>query len=630
MAHVIIGTAGHIDHGKSSLVRVLTGMDPDRLKEEKERGMTIDLGFAFYGETAAFIDVPGHERFVKNMVAGVSTIDFVLLVIAADDGIMPQTREHLDILTLLGLKRGIIALNKIDLAEPDWLELVEEEIRTLTQGTFLKNAPLVPVSAQTGAGIDALKKTLDRFIRETQPRADRGFFWLPIDRVFTMKGFGTVVTGSVLSGSAAIGDQLSLMPQNLPVRVRGLQAHGQSVERVQIGARAALNLVGLEKTEAQRGDLLTTPDQFQPTDRLNVRLRLLPNAPRPLKNRTRVRCHIGTRELMGRVILLDTDSLAPGELAYAQLALEDRTVANRLDAFVIRSYSPLLTIGGGLVLDTRPEKSKRHDPALLEQLKSLEQENPEEVVLARMVAAGYQPMSTRELATTAGLQEAFIESLLPQLKTKNRIVQLGSDKRPLFIHASVWQRLKSEFQRLLAEYHQAEPWRPGLSKGDLVNRVKPAPDRRLAEHVLAEMMAQNSIREANGYCKLADHRITLSASEEAARQKLLSILQTEGFTTSSAEELSQRTAIPLAQTHKVLGAMLGLGDVILNDDIYFTTARVEAAKEIIRKFFVEHEEMSISECRQLLDTSRKYAFALINYFDTIGFTERSGDGRRLK
>ena len=384
MKQIVLGTAGHIDHGKTSLIKALTNIDTDRLKEEKERGITIELGFAnldFDDDIQlGIVDVPGHERFVKNMLAGVGGIDLVMLVIAADEGVMPQTREHLAICELLHVREGLVVLTKTDMVEPDWLDLVQADTAEFLQHTFLAGKPIVPVSAKTGEGLPALLDTLQATCKALTPRSTSGPARLPIDRVFTMRGFGAVITGTLFSGSLQLEDRVEVLPRRVTARIRGLQVHNQTVEQAHAGQRTAVNLQGLERAALQRGDVLVTPGRFPATYMLDTSLTLLADAPRPLKHRARVRFHIGTSEIMGRVVLLDRDEVQPGEHVLAQLRLEAPAVAAPQDRYVLRSYSPMVTIGGGTILDALPAKHKRHRPQVLDQLATLRDGTATEVL----------------------------------------------------------------------------------------------------------------------------------------------------------------------------------------------------------------------------------------------------------
>ena len=394
MKQVVMGTAGHIDHGKTQLIKTLTGIDTDRLKEEKERGITIDLGFAHLtyedGTEVGVIDVPGHERFVRNMLAGVGGIDLVMLVIAADEGVMPQTREHLAICQMLQVKEGLVALTKADLVDEDWLELVSEDTREFLKGTFLEGKPIVPVSAKTGQGLDELKRVLQGLVARVPPKQLQGKFRLPVDRVFTIRGFGTVVTGTLFSGTIRVEDRIEIYPKGIEAKIRGVQVHNASVPEAVAGQRTAINLQGIDKVEVERGDVLGHAGEFAPTFMLDAVLQHLSDAPRPLRHRARVRLHVGTSEIMGRVILLDRDELAPGEEAYVQLRLEEPAIVLPRDRFVIRSYSPVQTIGGGMVLDAQPAKHRRGDAGLAAHFQLLAEGNPEESFRAPP-EAGHSP-----------------------------------------------------------------------------------------------------------------------------------------------------------------------------------------------------------------------------------------------
>ena len=396
--HVVIGTAGHIDHGKSLLTKVLTGTDPDRLKEEKERGMTTDLGFAFFGDNVTIIDVPGHEKFVRHMLAGASTIDLVLLVIAADDGIMPQTIEHFEITKLLGIKKGIIVITKKDLVDNEWLKLIEVDIKKMIQGSFLEKAPMISVSSITGEGIPELKKLINELIKNIEPKPDRGIFRMPIDRCFTMKGFGTVVAGTILSGSVKLGERIELLPQNKIARLRGIQIHNQSVNSATIGTRAALNLIGVEKEEIIRGNVLATVGYYHPTSLINASLYRLKDTPEPLKNMTRIRLHLGTAEIMSRILLLDKKELLTGEAGLVQLRLETPTVCDWNDHYVVRSYTPPRTIGGGIVLEAHPTKARRFDVELNERLTAIRQGDPENIIEQHLLKSGFLAKTIEVLA----------------------------------------------------------------------------------------------------------------------------------------------------------------------------------------------------------------------------------------
>src|ERR671924_2225226 len=425
MKQVVMGTAGHIDHGKTQLIKALTGVDTDRLKEEKERGITIDLGFAHFtchdGTEVGVIDVPGHERFVRNMLAGVGGIDLVLLVVAADEGVMPQTREHLAICQLLRVKDGLVALTKADLVDEDWIELVSEDTREFLKGTFLEGKPIVPVAAKTGQGVDELKHALQALVARVPPKHLEGKFRLPVDRVFTIRGFGTVVTGTLFSGMIRVEDRVEIYPKGIGAKVRGLQVHNASVSEAVAGQRTAINLQGIDKVELERGDVLGHPGEFAPTFMLDAMLQHLSDAPRPLRHRARVRLHLGTSEIMGRVILLDRDILAPGEEAYVQIRLEEPAIALPRDRFVIRSYSPVQTIGGGMLLDAQAAKHRRGDASLAAHFRLLAEGSPEEIFAHHLKQATYQGLRLADFLPRTELSAPRLRQIAATLQQAGRI-----------------------------------------------------------------------------------------------------------------------------------------------------------------------------------------------------------------
>jgi len=628
--HVIIGTAGHIDHGKTELVKALTGMDPDRLKEEKERGLTIDLGFAFLGDGAAIIDVPGHERFIKNMVAGVTTIDFVLFVVAADDGVMPQTREHLDILQLLGLQKGIIALTKIDLVDPEWLELVVEDIQELVKGTFLENAPIVKVSSVTGQGIPELKALLEEYIQKARARRDRGYFWMPVDRSFVVKGFGTVVTGSVLSGQLKVGDSVEILPQQRVVKVRGLQTHGHPVSDVRLGDRAAINLAGISKEEIRRGDVLATPGRGFPTVRLDARLHLLKTAD-TLPHNTRVRLHVGTSEIMARIRLLDCEELLPGESALVQLHLEKRTVANRGDHFVIRRYSPPLTIGGGVILDNRPPKRhRRFDPAVIERLEALEKEDPKWVILGELTGVFPPFRNVPDIARSTGLSEEIVSETLKTLQSEGKVTLFGKGKSSWAIASPELEAFEERVCQVLADFHKAYPLRPGIEKAELRSRVARWMDVQLFDRTLGDLAQKEKVVEEGGMVRLKDFRIQLDEELKGHYERIRNTLYECAYSTPNAAELSQKLSISPEVVENLLLLLRDRGEVlILQGELLFDQRRVRELRDKLVNYLREHGEITVAQFKDIIQSSRKYAVPLLEYFDSIGLTMRLEDKRVL-
>ena len=635
MAHTVIGTAGHIDHGKTLLVKALTGTDTDRAPEERARGITIELGFAFLGDQATLIDVPGHERFVKTMVAGVSTIDLALLVIAADDGIMPQSREHLDVLALMGVKRGVVVLNKIDLVKEEgeeWLELLEEEIGELTQGTFLEGAEIFRVSASSGEGIEALKGRLPEMIAETAEKRVEGPLRLPVDRSFLVKGFGLVSTGTVLGGELREGDGVEIQPAGRMARVRSLQKHGQQEKVVRAGERAAVNLAGVEHGEVERGDLLASPGYFRPTQMLDVRLRLLISASRALGQRTRVRLHLGTREILARVLLLDRELLEPGEEALAQLRLESPLVAVWGDRFAIRRYSPALTIGGGVVLDPHPAKHRRSDRGVLDYLTELEGEEVEAVVSARLRQVKDRLKPGWELAGEMGLGLERVDLLLRGLKETGEVELVSADNQDCALHREVKGVLETQIEAALETFHEENPLKPGLRREELRNLSMRYAQPELFDYLLACLEEAGRIGMAGSVVSAGTHRIRFSEEEEKLKERIENLVKSREFAAiPDAEGLAQQLQVERGRMDGVLGALQSLGTVVVLEGGLLIHAEVfEEVRRELRDYLEKEVEITVSRFRDLIDSNRKYALAILGFFDGEGFTERRGDVRVLR
>ena len=627
MAFKIIGTAGHIDHGKSSLIKALTGTDPDRLAEEQQRGMTIDLGFAFLDKEIAFIDVPGHEKFIKNMVAGASTVDAALMVIAADDGVMPQTREHLDILNILQIKHGIIALTKIDMVEEEWLDIVEEDIRELVQNSFLRDAAIMRVSSSTGEGIGPLRDALVELVQQTPSRRNRGLCWMPVDRSFTVKGHGTVVTGSILSGSIKNGDTMELLPAQKPLRIRGIQTHGKAVDSAGLGERAALNLMNLSKEDIKRGDVIASPGYFKPSMLFDAKLFILPGAAKTPANRARIRLHLGTREIMARLKLLGCDKIEPGGEAFVQLLAEEHAVAQKREPFVIRQYSPQITIGGGIILDANPTAHRRSDKAVLKRLALLESSDPEELILTTLMQSKKEPIKISDLCKQTGLASDQAEQIMHDLLNKKQIIQIG--KKAAYFHVQNFEMLKVDFLNIIARYHKDEPLRPGINRANLQARsgIKAA---HAFDRIVQDLLRDAKIEKNNNIIKLAGRTIHLGSDDEALADNIYGILDQAGFSTPPAKIMAEQLQASEATIQKLLGALLGMGKVVrLEGDIYFTTSAIKRAEELLRTFAQKNEEISVGEFREMLNTSRKFAMPLLGYFDARGVTSRVGDVRQI-
>jgi selenocysteine-specific elongation factor len=632
MKQIILGTAGHIDHGKTSLVKALTGIDTDRLKEEKERGITIELGFAFLdlpsGQRLGIIDVPGHERFIKNMVAGASTIDFVVLVIAADEGVMPQTREHLDICTLLGIQKGFIALTKIDMVEEDWLELVQEDVREFLKGTFLEGTPIVPVSAVTGQGIPEFIQVLEAQAREVEERSAAGIFRLPVDRVFTMHGFGTVITGTAISGTLSVGDQVTIYPEAIQAKVRGIQVHNQDTEQVRAGLRTAINLQGIEKTTINRGDVVASTAGLFPTSLLDIRLTLLKSIEKPLKNRTQVRFHSGTNEILGRVVLLEGEDLKPGDSQFCQLRLEELVALLPGDLAVVRSYSPVHTIGGAQVLNVIPIKHKRLNPEVLSQLKIFETGSDAEKVALQVRLAGPMGMSRSELGRALPVPAKKLDDLLKDLLSQRILIQWDKENR-ILIHQEEYGKLTQAVENLLKEYHKANPLKPGLLKEELKSRLPQIKEAKLFNFLLAQLSDQGSLVQEKELVRLKSHKVELKEDQQAARDAIEKIYLKSGLEPPYFKDLLEK--FPKAQPKAVLDLMVKEGKMIkVKEDLYFHSQPIETLKKKLVQWLKEKKEITTPEFKEMTQTSRKYTIPLLEYFDAVQLTMRVEDKRMLR
>jgi selenocysteine-specific elongation factor len=633
MKQVVMGTAGHIDHGKTQLVKTLTGIDTDRLKEEKERGITIDLGFAHLtyedGTEVGVIDVPGHERFVRNMLAGVGGIDLVMLVIAADEGVMPQTREHLAICQLLRVKEGLVALTKADLVDEDWLELVSEDTREFLKGTFLEGKPIVPVSAKTGQGIDELKRVLQALVARVPPKQLEGKFRLPVDRVFTIRGFGTVVTGTLFSGTIRVEDRIEIYPKGIEAKIRGLQVHNASVPEAVAGQRTAINLQGIDKVELERGDVLGHPGEFAPTFMLDAVLQHLSDAPRPLRHRARVRLHVGTSEIMGRVILLDRDELAPGEEAYVQLRLEEPAIVLPRDRFVIRSYSPVQTIGGGILLDAQASKHRRGEAGLAAHFRLLAEGSPEEIFSHHLRQATHQGLRLSEFLPRTELSESRLRQVATTLQRAGRLRAVNADMA-WYLHAEALDSLTRELRRYLETFHRQNPLKPNIASEELRAKVRGLGER-VCLMALEELRQQGVVIVERDRVRLATHQVAL----DDTRERILNELEVEflaaGYQPPRVEDLFAKLNIGKGHDKALLQVLLDQGRAVrLKENVVFHRANLAKAETLLVQYLRDHREITPIEFKDLLGISRKYAIPMLEYFDSQKITIRVGDKRILR
>jgi selenocysteine-specific elongation factor len=626
---IIVGTAGHIDHGKSTLVEALTGTHPDRLEEEKRRGITIDLGFAFLEEQGVrfgFVDVPGHERFVKNMLAGTSGIDLVLLVIAADEAIKPQTREHFDICRLLGIERGVIALTKTDLVDSDTAELVRLELEDFVKGSFLEGAPILPVSAKTGQGLAQLKSALFEQAQKVREKQLDHYFRLPIDRSFPVKGFGTVVTGTLISGQIAIGDEVELLPERKLLRVRGLQTGGNSVERAQAGQRTAVNLAAIEHTAIQRGMVIAAPGRFTKTLRIDARLELLPGAP-ALKNRARVHFHAGTAETIAAVLLYDKPELLPGEPAFVQLRLSSDVVVARGDRFIVRQFSPVITIGGGQVLDPLARRPTPKDLQRLQFLQTL-QRGSDQQILCSIVQRNILGVSLEEIVARTGWREGEVRAGAESL-ARTAVVRQVSAEPLLLLAEPVFQEIAKKLLLRVDAFHKENPLSPGVPRQELRaalgRRVRTETFRAALEH----LASQNKLLLQGELVKKPGSEVTLTPEDAHAKQQIEQAFASAGLAVPSVKEVLTQLAIESRRAEKILQILLREQVLVrVSPELIFhrqALARLPALLQNYKKS--QGERIAVPAFKELTGITRKYAIPLLEYLDRQRLTRRTGDER---
>lgn len=642
MKRVIVGTAGHIDHGKTSLVKALTGVDADRLKEEKERGITIDIGFAdlTVGDTHfGFVDVPGHERFVKNMLAGAHGIDLVMLVVAADESVMPQTREHFDICRLLEVKSGLVVITKADLVDEEFLQLVESEVAEFVAGSFLEGAPVLRVSSRSGAGVDELKKTLAMLASKVQERDDAAVARLPIDRVFTIKGFGTVVTGTLIAGRIRAGDELEVLPSaGRRSRARGLQVHGKSTTEAFAGERTAINLQGIDLDEVERGQTLAPAGRLRASSMLDVRLQLLKSAPRSLRTRSRVRLHIGTAEVLARVVLLGQSELAAGAECFAQLRLESPTLALPGDHFIIRSYSPAVTIGGGTVVDALPQKHRLREAAqAASQLEKLAAAhlaaNDAERIALLVEMAGEHGMSHAEIAARSGSPDEAIKRAADAM-TKSRRAIAASSNPLLLVERSAFEELAKRVRALLKEFHQKSPLESGMGREEIREKIFAHLPPEIFRAVVTQLVERNEVAAEKDLLRLASHRIALSAEEQAAKDHLAALFATAGLRPMSLEEAIAKAGpqfgIDAARAQRFAQMLINSGELVRVAELIFHRSALDGLRQTLQKFKAEHgAKLDVGAFKDLTGISRKYAIPLLEYLDRQRVTRRAGDAREI-
>ena len=632
MKHVIIGTAGHVDHGKTLLVKALTGIDTDRLVEEKKRGITIELGFAHLdfddGTQAGIVDVPGHEKFIKNMLAGAGGIDLAMLVVAADEGFMPQTVEHLGILSLLGIQDGLVVITKCDMADPEWVEMVKEDVRTHVEGTFLEGKPVFTVSAYTGQGIPELRQALKELVHKASEKNLRTPFRLPIDRVFSVDGFGTVVTGTLIEGSVSNGDMAEILPGGVQARVRNLQVHDRDVETAYAGQRVAINLAGVKKADLGRGDVIARPGSVRTSLMLDARLQNLKNSQRTILSGSQVHLYHGSAVRLCKVVLLDRDALQPGESCYAQLRLTEEIAAKRGDRFVIRFYSPLETIGGGVVLDDLPRRHKRGDQAVLEALAIRESGSGDDQLVQLVAEHGHSLPTLEKLAAPQNLDREELGRSLEELTSAGKVLQPLPGR---YLAASVFDAIWDSCRGLLEQYHRQNPLHAGMKVAELRQKLLKNTDQAVADAILAALAREGKIKAVADRYALADFAVHLTKRQSAIREKLLQTYRKAGLEVPGLDEVI--ASFPPAEQgdcRQVVESLVsGGGLVMLTPQLCLHSQVYAQVCDKTRDFMAEHQELTLAEFRDLLGTSRKYALAVLEYYDKNKILKKDGDVRRL-
>ena len=639
MREIILGTAGHVDHGKTSLIRALTGIETDRLKEEKERGITIELGFAYLdlpcGHRLGIVDVPGHEKFIRNMVAGAAGMDLVAFVIAADEGIMPQTTEHFEICKLLGVHDGLIVLTKKDTVDEEWLEMVTEEVRDFFSGSFLEEAPIVAVDSLTGDGVDEIVRILDAKVAAIDFHEEFGPFRMAVDRVFTMKGFGTVITGTSLSGRIQTGDELMFYPGGLTAKIRGIQVHGQEVTVVEAGHRTAINLQGIEKEEINRGDMAATPGSMVSTTLLDANFHYLASNGKDLKNRSQVRVHIGTREIVGRLVLMETETLKPGESTHVQLSLQEPVAIWPGDHYVIRSYSPITTIGGGTLLNAAPKKRKRtldRDREINRQyFEHLEAADNEHHLLMLAEESGYNGITADQLSARSGIFSKRLKKTLQRPISAGELMVVDSESQRM-LAASVAEKLSQQILAILEAFHRDNPLKNGIAKEELRSQLRPAVDLRVLQTLLSSLAKKGQVEQTGAEVKLSGHEVKLQVNEQEMEQKIATLYREAGLAPPILKEvLASFGEFPEKQIRQVLDLLIKKGELIkVSEVLFFHAPTVVQLQEDVVAYIRKEGEIDAQGFKDLTGLTRKFSIPLLEYFDKIKLTIRIDDKRILR
>ena len=634
LKHVAVGTSGHIDHGKSTLVKALTGTDPDRFEEEKSRGITIDLGFAHYGWNdeveVSFIDVPGHERFVHNMLAGAGGIQLLILVVAADGGVMPQTKEHLHICDLLGIQRGITVITRCDLADEEMIELVEEEVRELVESTFLHNGPILKTSSVEGTGISELKEEIARQIEFLDIKSNEGYFRLPVDRRFTLKGFGTIVTGTVLSGRASLKDKLVLYPRSSSIKIRGFQTHQKEVDSIGIGQRSAINIAGIHKDDILRGDQIATPGRLTTTKIIDVELRVIPEKTGILKNRFKIRFFSNAQEVTGRIFTFANFDSNISDVQFVQIRLEKPICCHYNDRFIIRNPSPMETIAGGRIIAPLGNRSRRNRERLIESLSGLASGYDEVRILETVFLSGVNGITIDQLPPLVNCTQKMIQRSMQKLSSTGEIVCIDTEKKR-YLHQYHCQRISRFFSRALALFHQKCPEKRGAPGTDFLGKMKRMYNLPEILALLNWAVKQGTLEKKEGHFRLPGFQGGLDKQQKILKEKILSLLQKNRVSPPGVINMSEALGVDKKILEKIL--KIGLSEkwiVKVKDDLWYLPEAVDEVKKILLDFFSERDRITVLDFKELLGISRKHAIGLLEYFDGRHLTRRVGNHRILR
>ncbi|TDO94635.1 selenocysteine-specific elongation factor [Halanaerobium saccharolyticum] len=635
--NIIIGTAGHIDHGKTTLIKALTGADTDRLQQEKERGISIELGFTSFElsnqHQVGIIDVPGHEKFIKNMLAGAAGVDLAILVVAADEGMMPQSKEHLAILDLLGVKHGVVALSKSDKVDEEWQELVIEDTREKLKGSFLENAEIIPISAVEKEGIDSLKLELNKIIEKISTKETENNTYFPIDRVFTLKGFGTIVTGTLFRGVIEVEDELELYPQSKKIRVRSLQVHNDQVQKVYPGQRVGINISGIDKDELQRGDVLAKINSLFKTKYFEAKMKMLKDLNFVLKNGDQIRFHIGSKEIIGRVYIYDKRELFPGEEAYVQFTLEGEIAAYLGEKFVIRRHSPMDLIGGGRIIIVDPPPRKRNEQQITRMLQKIEAGDWEEKIEIFINSKKHESASMEYLLKKSSLKETELKNILKQLKTAEKIICLKETKNSLWIHIDTFTEVEAQILDFVASYHQNNHLEPGISKEELRSKIKFNFDNQEFNQIIKILVSKNIIKEKENTVALFDFEINFTEAEKELKNKIIEKFKNNLYSPPSPAELKEELNIDQQKEEKfnsIINYLIFNEHLIrLNNQILIHSQAVDRSRKLLQNYLNENSEIELGEFRDLIESSRKYALALLEKFENDRLIKKIGDKRVL-